>query len=87
VAQSPTPNDEIVRQMELLKDVDPDEVGIPEAKLAEQAQAAADREGTSILSPEQAPELFSASNKGSLFEVVRLLEDLPMRIAEELKRG
>ena len=80
-------DEEVIRQMDLLKDVDPNEVEIPEGKLPEAAQAAADRVGTNILSPEQAPELFRAANSGSLSEVVRLLEELPVRIAEELKRG
>jgi hypothetical protein len=85
--------------MELLKDVDPDEVSIPESKpddaqqvidapdIAQQAQQAVAKTGTNILSPTDAPELFKASSNASLVDVVRLLEDLPIRIAEELRRG
>jgi hypothetical protein len=99
VAQSPTPDDEIVRQMELLKDVDPDEVAIPEGKpnnveqvidgpdMAQQAQQAVARTGTNMLSPTDAPELFRAASAVGIADVVRLLEELPVRIAEELKRG
>lgn len=87
MARSPIDDEEVVRQMELLKDVDPDEVEIPQQGLAEQAQNAADEAGTNMLSPQQAPGLFASASQGSLFEVVRLLEDLPARIAEELKRG
>ena len=99
MAQSPTPDDEIVRQMKLLEDVDPDEVSIPESKpnnveqvidgpdIAQQAQDAVARTGTNMLSPTDAPELFSTAGAVGIADVVRLLEELPVRIAEELKRG
>lgn len=99
MAQSPIDDDEIVRQMKLLEDVDPDEVGIPESKpnnveqeidgpdMAQQARDAVARTGTNMLSPTDAPELFSAAGAVGMSDVVRLLEELPMRIAEELRRG
>ncbi len=99
MAQLPIDDDEIVRQMKLLEDVDPDEVDIPESKpnnvqqesdgpdMAQQAQEAVARTGTNMLSPTDAPELFTAASAVGMADVVRLLEELPVRIAEELKRG
>ena len=100
MAQSPTPDDEIVRQMELLKDVDPDEVGIPEGKMQDQqakpsvdfdkiAMERAAESGSSFLSPEQMPEMFasisSPSGSGGMDELIELVRNLPRAIASELR--
>ena len=100
MAQSPTPDDEIVRQMELLKDVDPDEVGIPEGKMQDQqakssvdfdkiAMERAAESGSSFLTAEQMPEMFasasSQSGSGRMDELIDLVRNLPRAIASELR--
>ena len=93
-------DDEIVRQMKMLEDVDTDEVEIPQAppaaaaqaasqppSLDQMAQSAAERTGSDFISPEDAPEVFSAldSGGGGLQELIQLVRDLPRQIADELR--
>ena len=94
-------DDEIVRQMKMLEDVDTDSVEIPQApsaaaqsapqppSLDQMAQAAAERTDSDFISPEDAPDVFSAldSGGGGVQELIQLVRDLPRQIADELRRS
>ena len=100
MAQLPIPDDEVVRQMELLKDVDPNEVSIPEGKPQSQpetppvnidkiAMERAAESGSSFLTPEQIPEIFakvsSQSGSDGMDELIELIRKLPSAIVSELR--
>ncbi len=100
MAQFPTPDDEVVRQMELLKDVDPNEVSIPEGKPQNQpetppvdidkiAMQRSAESGSSFLTPEQIPEAFarvsSQSGSDGMDELIDLVRKLPGAIVSELR--
>ena len=98
MATSPL-DDDFARQMELLKDVDPSEVNIPEAKMQDPPQSqemselerlankAVERTGTNMLTPEAAPEVFANAAGSGVERLIQLVEDLPRKIAQELKNG
>lgn len=82
---NPFADPDVRAQMEALKDVEAD---VP--SLEKQAQAAAERTGSNVLTQENAPELFKASSgqpqDQTMTDLLRAIEELPRRIAEELRR-
>jgi hypothetical protein len=99
MATSP-PDDDFVRQMELLENVDPNEVGIPEGKPQNQpetppvdidkiAMERSAESGSSFLTPEQIPEAFARvslqSGSGGMDELIELVRKLPGAIVSELR--
>ena len=99
MATSP-PDDDFVRQMELLENVDPNEVGIPEGKPQNQSETPpvdidkiamqrSAESGSSFLTPEQIPEAFarvsSQSGSDGMDELIDLVRKLPGAIVSELR--
>ena len=99
MATSP-PDDDFVRQMELLKDFDPNEVSIPEGKPQNQpetppvdidkiAMERSAESGSSFLTPEQIPEAFARvplqSGSNGMDELIELVRKLPGAIVSELR--
>ena len=82
---NPFADPDVRAQMEALKDVEAD---VP--TLEKQAQAAAERTGSNVLTQKDAPELFqtaaSQSSDQAMREILEILRELPRRIAEELRR-